>query len=408
MSYHQPFFVGSNDIHNQETAKALARHLQKQQQLCIAEEMSEIAREEYQDDHLRHMLQMEVRNPYFLSMILELTHPKLETIPDVASIDVQTEIQWYMRPYLLDFLIEAHAAFALLPETLFLTVNILDRYCSRRIVYRKHYQLVGVTSLLIAAKYGDAKEKVPTIRELSKMCCSLYEEQTFTEMEWHVLQTLDWAIGHPTVDGYFQLLRDGPMFDSEAENLARYISEMAMFHKEFISKPSSEIARASLALSRHLLRRNQPHPQDWEAEYSVPTMTALSELLWKPSNVLAQKYASSHLSRASRIVEQFLARHAAAERAYAAVPPTPPSATFAASVNNPAPYTTNAFQTPQKSHYPANMPNGALTPPITPEEHFAASNGVFPRQCAGTPTPLRNQISAPSRSAVYYPGLGMM
>ena len=41
-----------------------------------------------------------------------------------------------MRPYLIDFLIEAHAAFALLPETLFLTVNLLDRYCSRRVVYK--------------------------------------------------------------------------------------------------------------------------------------------------------------------------------------------------------------------------------------------------------------------------------
>lgn len=313
-----------------------------------------------------------------------------------------------MRPYLLDFLTEAHAAFVLLPETLFLTVNILDRYCSRRIVYRKHYQLVGVTALLIAAKYGDSKEKVPTIRELSKMCCSLYEEQTFTEMEWHVLATLDWVIGHPTVDGYFQLVRDGPMFDSETENLARYISEMAMYHKEFISKPSSEIARASLALSRHILRRNPPHPGDWEGDYNVQTMTALSELLWKPSNVLAQKYASSHLSRASRIVEQFLARYTAAETALAAVPPTPPSATFAASTGNPAQYAANPFQTPQKSHYPANMPNGALTPPITPEEHMAAGNVGYPRQCVGTPTPLRNQISAPSRSAVYYPGLPMM
>jgi hypothetical protein len=69
-----------------------------------------------------------------------------------------------MRPYLLDFLIEAHQYFQLLPETLFLTINLLDRYCSRRVVYKRHYQLVGCASLPIAAKYGDRKDRVPTTR----------------------------------------------------------------------------------------------------------------------------------------------------------------------------------------------------------------------------------------------------
>ena len=108
-----------------------------------------------------------------------------ETLPDVSSIDIQTEIQWFMRPYLLDFLIEAHAAFSLLPESLFLTINILDRYCSRRVVYKRHYQLVGCAALLIAAKYGDKKEHVPMVHELRSMCCSLYEDDMFTQMESH-------------------------------------------------------------------------------------------------------------------------------------------------------------------------------------------------------------------------------
>jgi hypothetical protein len=127
------------------------------------------------------------------------------TLPDVASIELQTEIQWFMRPYLLDFLIEAHLAFGLLPETLFLTVNILDRYCSKRVVYKRHYQLVGCTSLLIAAKYGDKKDRVPTLQELKSMCCSLYDEDMFVQMEWHVLETLKWVIGHPTVDSFLQM-----------------------------------------------------------------------------------------------------------------------------------------------------------------------------------------------------------
>ncbi|RJE17129.1 G1 S-specific cyclin, partial [Aspergillus sclerotialis] len=127
------------------------------------------------------------------------------TLPDVESIDIQTEIQWFMRPYLLDFLIEAHAAFQLLPATLFLIINILDRYCSKRVVYKRHYQLVGCAALLVAAKYGDKKDRVPTIKELKSMCCSLYDDDMFTQMEWHVLQTLGWTMGHPTADSFLQI-----------------------------------------------------------------------------------------------------------------------------------------------------------------------------------------------------------
>ena len=43
----------------------------------------------------------------------------------------------------------------MMPETLYLTCNIIDRYLSIRNVSRKRLQLVGVTSMLIASKYEE-------------------------------------------------------------------------------------------------------------------------------------------------------------------------------------------------------------------------------------------------------------
>lgn len=62
-----------------------------------------------------------------------------------------------MRPYLIDFLVEIHSQYRLRPETLHLAVNIADRYTSKRIVYKRHYQLVGCAALWVAAKFEDAK-----------------------------------------------------------------------------------------------------------------------------------------------------------------------------------------------------------------------------------------------------------
>ena len=42
-----------------------------------------------------------------------------------------------------------------MPETLFLTTNIIDRYLAIQSVERKRLQLVGMTALLIASKYEE-------------------------------------------------------------------------------------------------------------------------------------------------------------------------------------------------------------------------------------------------------------
>lgn len=267
-----------------------------------------------------------------------------------------------MRPYLIDFLIEAHCAFNLLPETLFLTINLLDRYCSKRTVYKRHYQLVGCASLLIAAKYGDRKEHVPTIRELKCMCCSLYEDEMFTQMEWHVLQTLGWAIGHPTIESYLQLALDGLPKDPEVEYLARYISEIALFSRDFVSKPSSDMTRCSLALARCVLARDQPLQGDWASKYDAQTLVMLSQQLHRPSSILSNKYSTNKMMRVSIILDSFLARQIPVVRYYA-TPPTPPSELRKATSQHGLQGTGATAQKGQPASFNAN---GCLTPPITP------------------------------------------
>jgi len=296
-----------------------------------------------------------------------------------------------MRPYLLDFLIEAHTAFRLLPETLFLTVNLLDRYCSKRVVYKRHYQLVGCSALLIAAKYGDRKDRVPTIKELKSMCCSLYEDDMFTQMEWHVLQTLGWVVGHPTVDAFLQIALTDAYPDPEVEHMAWYISEIAMFHKDFVSKRSSDMARSALALARCILDRPQPRHCDWAADYDSLTLVTLSQQLHRPSQVLSRKYSSMHFSRVSATLEEFLARQASIARCYA--PPTPPREVPPSNGSTAGANGSVNRYTPQKGQYPTHMPNGYMTPPITPDGDYFAPYlqhkgfGMVPPHCPATPTP---------------------
>ncbi|KAJ5386216.1 hypothetical protein N7509_008757 [Penicillium cosmopolitanum] len=342
----ETFFV-EDDYHRaradrqaqQEHDKLVAR----ERQYAIADQLSRLTSEELRDDVLKHMLEMDS-----------------QTLPDVESIDIQTEIQWFMRPYLLDFLIEAHTAFQLMPSTLFLAINLLDRYCSKRVVYKRHYQLVGCAALLIAAKYNDKKDRVPTVKELKSMCCSLYDDDMFIQMEWHVLQTLGWTIGHPTVDSFLQVAVLDEVYEPR---------KIALFHRDFVSKPSSELARAALALARCILNRPQPRHTDWAAQYDSMTLVGLSQQLHQPSSVVARKYASAHYSRVSKVLEHFLNRQASLA-SYARC--TPPVETPVES----KPYNGEiGLATPQKSQQLTAIAHGYMTPPVTPE-----NGGFVPAQ----------------------------
>ncbi|PKS12733.1 hypothetical protein jhhlp_000941 [Lomentospora prolificans] len=344
-----------------ETAKLLAWNRQE----LIGNELSRLASDEYLEDIMQHLRQMED-----------------ETLADANLIDLQREIQWFMRPYLIDFLIEAHACFNLLPETLFLTVNLLDRYCSKRVVYKQHYQLVGCAALLIAAKYGDKKERVPQIHELNNMCCGLYDPGMFTQMEMHVLNTLDWTIGHPTVDFFTQLLVAIERDDTEVEHMAAYISEIALYHRDFVSTKPSVMARSSLALARAILGRPEITDGEWGHVENV-TLLALSQHLHQPSISLAKKYSSAQYSRVTHKLADFMRQQAAVTRR-SGPQPGPQSV-------SPVAEESNVYATPHGKGAAVKGFDGYMTPPITPEgacfDNGMGREYAMPPRCPATPTP---------------------
>ena len=86
----------------------------------------------------------------------------------------QRYINERMRSILVDWLVEVHLKFKLVPETLYLTVNIIDRYLAKTEVSRPKLQLVGVTALLIASKYEEIYP--PELRDLVYICDRAYSK----------------------------------------------------------------------------------------------------------------------------------------------------------------------------------------------------------------------------------------
>lgn len=92
----------------------------------------------------------------------------------------QSDINEKMRAILIDWLIEVHYKFELMDETLFLTVNIIDRFLAQQTVIRKRLQLVGVTAMLLACKYEEVS--VPVVDDLILISDRAYTRKEILDM----------------------------------------------------------------------------------------------------------------------------------------------------------------------------------------------------------------------------------
>lgn len=265
-------------------------------------------------------------------------------MPSVSSMDQQPEIKWHMRPCLVEFLTELHFTFRLRPETLYLCMNIVDRYVSRRVVYIKHYQLVGCAALWIAAKFEDAKDRVPSVAELVHYCRDEYDESAFIQMEGHVLQTINWILGHPTAEGWLRLYFSDRPEDIEVQHVARFLMEVTLFYREFVKYPPSVIALGSLMLARHICGRRRRYYE--ETEEVLDVVDALDARLNKRVNdlseALVKKYSFSFYSRAATTVVQFYLQGRRFDRTTPALTPLTPSRSTMSAFGTPMSTTTSA------------------------------------------------------------------
>lgn len=180
------------------------------------------------------------------------------TLPSFPMIEKQEQITWELRSNLIDFIVRSHQHFRLPSHVLFLSINLIDRYCSRRQVFEGHYWLLGSVALLIATKYGDKTDQGRNLRplsvkETSKMCNGIFDAQTIAQMEISILSTLDWVMGHPTTDHYLDYLLAGEPWDRELATMAAYLSEISLYHPEFVGTKSSVVATSCCLLAKSLL-----------------------------------------------------------------------------------------------------------------------------------------------------------
>ncbi|KAG0262075.1 hypothetical protein BG011_000350 [Mortierella polycephala] len=251
-------------------------------------------------DETDSLLELEYKEEIFQYM----KQMEKETMAVPEHMDLQPELTWDLRPLLVDFLIEIHSHFNLQPETLYLAMNMMDRYLSKRVVYKKHFQLVGMTSLWISSKYEDAKEKLPSVSQLCKLCSNAYDEAAFITMERHILKTLEYNLGHPTAEAFLKKdLEMSGQNNQVLRHVAQFLMELTIFQRCFLSFGSSTIAASALFLARSICRKQIVIPSDPNV---FACIQYLDNSLTNVPKIVHEKYALPRLSRASIVVKEWV------------------------------------------------------------------------------------------------------
>ena len=177
-------------------------------------------------------------------------------MPNPNYMEMQKDLAWKMQGILTDWLIQVHLRFRLLPETLFLCINIIDRFLSASVVSLVKLQLVGITCIFITAKVEEIIS--PSARNFLYCADSSYSETEILQAERYVLKTLDWNLSYPNPIHFLRRISKADQYNVQTRTIAKYLMEIQCLEWRLISAPPSVLAAASVWLARLILGR-----EDW-------------------------------------------------------------------------------------------------------------------------------------------------
>jgi hypothetical protein len=157
-----------------------------------------------------------------------------------------------MRQILVNFIIEVHYRFGLVPGTLYLTVNILDRYLSSeaaRRVTQANLQLVGIVALLISSKF----EEVWPISLTDCVCIcenASHDERDVVDMETSILGALNYRINVPCAHAFLVRYLRAVDATTDVVNLSHYVLDGTLQSYYLLNFLPSQLAAAAVYISR--------------------------------------------------------------------------------------------------------------------------------------------------------------
>ena len=180
---------------------------------------------------------------------------EVKSIPNPQYMAHQDDLEWKTRGILVDWLIEVHTRFHLLPETLFLCINIIDRFLSEKVVQLDRLQLVGITAMFIASKFEEVLS--PHVENFKRITDDGFSEAEILDAERAVLDTLNYDLSYPNPMNFLRRISKADNYDIQSRTIGKYLMEISLLDHRFMAYRPSHIAAGAMYLARLMLDRGE-------------------------------------------------------------------------------------------------------------------------------------------------------
>ncbi|KAI0025474.1 cyclin-like protein [Xylariomycetidae sp. FL0641] len=241
---------------------------------------------------------------------------EVASVPNPNYMQHQDDLEWKTRGILIDWLIEVHTRFHLLPETLFLAINIIDRFLSEKVVQLDRLQLVGITAMFIACKYEEVLS--PHVGNFVHIADDGFTEDEILSAERFVLTVLNYDLSYPNPMNFLRRISKADNYDIQSRTIGKYLMEISLLDHRFMKYRPSHVAAAAMFLARLILDRG-----DWDLtiayyagyteEEIEPVADLMVDYLARPviHEAFYKKYASKKFMKASLLTRSWAKRSAA-------------------------------------------------------------------------------------------------
>jgi len=175
-------------------------------------------------------------------------HPPYDYLPRKGN---NREVTRNMRMVLVDWLIEVHQKFKFKPHTLFLCINILDRFMFKQKKIRKcNLQMVGCCAMWVASKYHEYT--IPEASDYTYISDKAFDKRQLLQCEEEMMRVLKCQFcvvtSHTFLERYLQigLFPLHPSKRKRVANLAHYGLERAIMTTDYLKFKPSVLAASSL------------------------------------------------------------------------------------------------------------------------------------------------------------------
>lgn len=241
-------------------------------------------------------------------------------LPAPTYMDRQPQVNAKMRAILVDWLVDVHKKYKLRPETLFLAIGLIDRFLEKKQTLKRHLQLVGVTGLLIAAKFEEMYP--PQIQDFVYVTDKAYTKDEVIKMEVCMLTVLEFKICRPTAFSFAERYQFVNGCTEAQRDLVQYILELSLVDYKMVKYSPSHLAAAAVLASNKLLRR-LPAWTPANVKHTKLTEQMLRDCVRDMVELVEQAQCETTPLQAVRKKYSQLKHHAVSKLNFAQVPPAP-------------------------------------------------------------------------------------